>query len=102
MNQLPLRLAVIALSTLCLASACTRYHPRPSIAVAEEIAMDGCVYLETIAVNSDMGRVQLHPKFTYDAQEQVVQRALKLGATHIVWLHNYPPGSAARAFHCPN
>ena len=60
-----------------------------------------CVYLDTLSENADMGKVQLHPKYTYDAQERVIHRAVKLGATHIVWLYNYPQGSAAQAYQCP-
>lgn len=82
-------------------SACTRYRPGPAIAIAERKMVSDCVYLDTLYENSDMGRIQLYPKYTYDAQEYVLKRADKLGATHIVWLYNYPSGSAAQAYQCP-
>ena len=95
--QIPAALILVAV----LAAGCTHYRPRPSIAVAEQNMMTGCEFLQTLSESSDMGKVQLHPKYTYDAQERVVHRAVKLGATHIVWLYNYPQGSAARAYQCP-
>jgi hypothetical protein len=101
MKRLRLRHLFILMIPLLMAAACTRYQPRPSIAVAEEKMVAGCVYLDTLSENSDMGKTQLHPKYTYDAQERVIKRAVRLGATHIVWLHNYPSGAAAVAYQCP-
>ena len=91
----------IILILIPILAACTKYRPRPSIAITEEKMVAGCVYLDTLSENSDMGKIQLHPKHTYDAQEIVIMRAVRLGATHIVWLHNYPSGSAAEAYQCP-
>ena len=93
-------LVVLAIS-VSLTAACTQHRPKPSVAVSEESMMGGCVYLDTLTEISDMGRVQLHPKYTYDAQERIIRRAVKMGATHLVWLYNHPPGSAARAYQCP-
>ena len=100
MKRFYLKIAAIFVIAMALTAGCTRYQPRPSIAVAEANMVTACVFLETLAENSDMGKIQLHPKHTYDAQERVLYRAVKLGATHIVWLHNYPQGSAARAYQC--
>jgi hypothetical protein len=101
MNVVRMRQLFILTMVLLMVAACTKYRPRPSIAVAEEKMVSGCVYLDTLSENSDMGKIQLHPKHTYDAQERVIDRAVRLGATHIVWLHNYPSGAAAMAYQCP-
>ena len=36
----------------------------------------------------------------YDGELKVLQRANNMEATHIVWLYNYPIGSAASAYRC--
>ena len=101
MKYLRIRQLSILLILILMLTACTKYRPRPSVAVTEEKMISGCVYLDTLSENSDMGKIQLHPKHTYDAQELVIKRAVRLGATHIVWMHNYPSGSAAKAYQCP-
>ena len=59
-----------------------------------------CHYIETLAENSDPGR--LLPKYRFsDAEQTVLHRADRLGATHIVWVYNYPRmGSAAEVYQC--
>ena len=101
MKYLRIRPLAIILILIPILAACTKFRARPSIAITEEKMVGGCVYLDTLSENSDMGKIQLHPKHTYDAQELVIKRAVRLGATHIVWLHNYPSGSAAKAYQCP-
>jgi hypothetical protein len=101
MKRACLIILVVSLIPLAGLAGCTHSRPKPSIAVAEQNMVGACEFLEMVVEISDMGKVQLHPKHTYDAQERVIHRAVKLGATHIVWLHNYPQGSAARAYQCP-
>ena len=101
MNCIRIHIFALFLTALVATIGCTVSRPRPSIIVTEAKIVSACVYLDTLSEISDMGKVQLHPKHTYDAQERVIHRAVKLGATHIVWLHNTPQGSAARAYQCP-
>jgi hypothetical protein len=71
-----------------------------TVAVAEEMTVGHCIYVDTISENSDMGTVQMNPKFTYDARDKVLERAERMGATYIVWLADYPFGSSAIAYYC--
>jgi hypothetical protein len=73
-----------------------------TVAVAEEKAVGHCTYIDTISENSDMGAVQISPKFSYDARDKVLQRAEMVGATHVVWLADHPFGSSAMAYYCGN
>jgi hypothetical protein len=70
------------------------------VGVAEERAVCGCTYLDTLSEISDMGRFQVHPKFSFAASESVLRRAEALGATHVVWVGDYPFGAAAMAYRC--
>jgi len=71
-----------------------------TVAVAEERTVWQCTYLDTISANSDMGALQISPKFTYVARDKVLERSEMVGATHIVWLADYPFASSAMAFYC--
>jgi hypothetical protein len=71
-----------------------------TVAVAEEKMVGHCAYIDTISANSDMGAIQIAPKFTYDARDQVLERAEMVGATHIVWLADHSFGSSAMAYYC--
>jgi hypothetical protein len=73
-----------------------------TVAVAEEKTVSHCTYIDTISANSDMGALQIHPKLTYDARDNVLRRAEMLGATHVVLLADYPFGTSAMAYHCGN
>ena len=96
--------AILSGITLALAAAaiagCAANGPY-SVAVAEEIMVRHCTYIATLSENSDMGSFQIHPKFTYDGREMVLRKAEMLNATHVVFLADYPSGSAALAYHCP-
>lgn len=72
-----------------------------SVAVADERMLGHCTYISTISENSDMGAFQIHPKLTYDGRDMVLRRAEMLNATHVVFLADYPSGSAAMAYFCP-
>ena len=72
-----------------------------SVGVAEEHMVRHCTYIATVAENSDMGAVQIHPKYIYDGREMVLRRAEMLNATHVVFLADYPSSSAAMVYYCP-
>jgi hypothetical protein len=90
---------VLALAAAAMAG-CAANAPY-SVAVAEEIMVRHCTYIATLSENSDMGSFQIHPKFTYDGRDMVLRKAEMLNATHVVFLADYPSGSAALAYHCP-
>jgi hypothetical protein len=81
------------------AGGCVSKSPYTVVAAEEKMVMQ-CTYIDTIAENSDMGAIQIHPKLTYDASDKVLRRAEMLKATHVVWLGDYPFGAAAMAYNC--
>jgi hypothetical protein len=92
------KILLIVLSALIGGSCIQRYGS--GIEILEEKMVSNCRYLDTLAENSDPGRLQLNPKWFYDGQERVLQRAERLGATHIVWLYDNQWGAAALAYRC--
>ena len=78
--------------------ACAK-QPVTGIVVTEARMVRDCQYLETIAENSDPGKLFIWRQ-DYDGQCKVLARASRLGATHLVWLYDYAAGSAALVYHC--
>ncbi len=80
--------------------ACTPNQRFSHLISAEEKMVQDCQYLDTLAGNSDPGRFL--PKYREnDVEQQLMWRADRLGATHMVWLYNYKTvGSAALAYRC--
>jgi hypothetical protein len=74
----------------------------PNLVVAETGMVRECQYLDTISETSDPGKfvTDYHLAEYYDGELKVLQRANNMEATHIVWLYNYPIGSAASAYRC--
>jgi len=63
-----------------------------------------CSYLDTISEVSDPGKMIFPSKLSnpYDGELKVLERASNMGASHIVWMYNYPFGSSASAYRCAN
>ena len=82
-------------------SACTK-NRFPNIVSAEEGMVRNCSYLDTISEVSDPGKMLFPAKYSspYDGELKVLERVSNMGASHIVWMYNYPIGSSASAFHC--
>ena len=61
-----------------------------------------CSYLDTISEVSDPGKMVFPTKYSipYDGELKVLERATNMGASHIVWMYNYPIGSSASAYRC--
>ena len=79
--------------------ACASQNRFPDLIRTDEKLVWDCDYLDTISELSDPGR--LLPRYLEnDAELKVLQRADRLGATHIVWLYNYRIGSAASVYCC--
>ena len=89
------------LSLLVFLYACT--HNRfPNIVTAEEGMVRDCSYLDTISEFTDPGKMVIPAKYSYpyDGELKVLERANNMGASHIVWMYNYPFGSSASAYRC--
>ena len=86
---------------LIFLSACTK-NRFPNIVSAEEGMVRKCSYLDTISEVSDPGKMVLPAKYSnpYDGELKVLERATNMGASHIVWMYNYPIGSSASAYRC--
>ena len=71
----------------------------PAVKVAEEPMVRGCKHIATLSQITDTGRI-LHNLRPAGHQEEILKRAENLGATHVVWLHDYRLGSAADVYRC--
>ncbi len=82
---------------LLFIAACTKTIP--AVKVAEESMVQECMHIATLSGVTDPGR----PLANYrpsEHQDEILERAANLGATHIVWLYDYRLGSAADAYRC--
>ena len=81
--------------------ACTQ-NRFSNLVIAEEGMVDTCDYLDTISETSDPGKPVTNYKYYkfYDGELKVLERADNMGATHLVWLYNYPIGSSGSAYRC--
>jgi hypothetical protein len=86
---------------LVFLSGCTE-NRFPNIITADEGMVRKCSYLDTISEVTDPGQKVFPAKFSnpYTGELKVLERASNMGASHIVWLYNYPIGSSASAYHC--
>jgi hypothetical protein len=89
------------LSVLFSLWSCTQ-NRFPNLVIAEESMVQDCRYLDTISENSDPGKLVFPYKYGefYDGELKVLERADWLGATHVIWLYNYPIGSSAAIYLC--
>jgi predicted CoA-binding protein len=71
----------------------------PAVKVAEESMVQDCERIATLSEITDTGRV-LDNYRPPEHQDEILQRAANLGATHIVWIYDYRIGSAAVAYRC--
>ncbi len=71
----------------------------PAVKVAEEPMVRNCEFVGTISEITDPGRILDNYRPT-EHQDEILQRAANLGATHIVWEYNYRIGSSANAYRC--
>ena len=88
---------------LVFLAACTK-NRFPNLVSAEEGMVRNCSYLDTISEVSDPGKMIFPLKYStpYDGELKVLERANNMGASHIVWMYNYPFGSSASAYRCAN
>jgi len=91
----------IILLLLAFLSACAK-NRIPDTIVAEEGMVWNCRYLDTVSEISDPGKVIFPLKFSspYGAERKVLERSRNMGASHIVWMYNYPVGSSAAVYRC--
>ncbi len=86
---------------LVFLSACTN-NRFSNIVSAEEGMVSKCSYLDTITEVSDPGKMVFPSKYSnpYAGELKVLERASNMGASHIVWMYNYPIGSSASVYRC--
>lgn len=91
----------IVFSLIVLLSACAK-NRLPHPIGAEEIILHNCRYLDTISEITDPGKLVFPAKCSnpYGGEANVLDRASNMGASHIVWIYNYPIGSSASAYRC--
>ena len=71
----------------------------PAVKIAEEPMVTDCEFVANISETTDPGRILDNYRPT-EHQDEVLQRAANLGATHIVWVYNFRIGSSADAYRC--
>jgi hypothetical protein len=71
----------------------------PAVKVAEESMVQDCERIATLSVTTDPGRILDNYRPT-EHQDEILQRADNLGATHVVWIYDYRIGSAGVAYRC--
>jgi len=76
-------------------AACTKTIP--AVKIAEEPMVRDCAYLATLSEMTDPGR-RLYNYRPPEHQDEILERAANLGATHIVWVYDFQIGSAAEAY----
>ena len=88
---------LMGISCILLMAACAKTIP--AVKVAEEPMVQDCAYVATLSETSDPGR-RLDNLRPPQHQDEVLERAANLGATHIVWEYDFRVGSAAVAYRC--
>lgn len=74
--------------------------PLPEVAETEHQNVTSCRRLGTVTEMIDPGKVLLFLE-TRRTKKRTMQRAIDLGATHIVWEYQTNQSMAATAYHCP-
>ena len=87
---------ILLVSTMFL-TACIQ--TLPAVKIAEEPMVTDCEFVANISETTDPGRILDNYRPT-EHQDEVLQRAANLGATHIVWVYNFRIGSSADAYRC--
>jgi len=88
---------LIWIISIIILAACTKTIP--AVKIAEEPMVRDCAYLATLSEITDPGR-RLDNYRPPEHQDEVLERAANLGATHIVWVYDFRIGSAAVAYRC--
>jgi hypothetical protein len=92
---------LLALAGLWVAG-CSQWFPDPypDLMETERRLIAACEQVGMIAETADADNV-----FAFDAKDNMIlrvrERAVALGATHIVWLHRTATSAAAEAYRCP-
>lgn len=92
---------LVITAVFILLSGCAYFQaPRLQLVETQAQLVVDCKLLGTIAETANADRI-----LTYFAHRAMVQkireRAVALGATHIVWLHNTDDAATAQAYRCP-
>ena len=88
---------LICIISIIFLAACAKTIP--AVKIAEEPMVQDCAYLATLSEMTDPGR-RLDNYRPPEHQDEILERAANLGATHIVWVYDFRIGSAAVAYRC--
>jgi len=88
---------LIWIISIVFIAACTK--TLPAVKIAEEPMVQDCAFVATLSETTDPGRM-LDNYRRPEHQDEVLERAANLGATHVVWVYDYRIGSAAVAYRC--
>ena len=88
---------LIGISCILFIAACAKTIP--AVKIAEKPMVHDCDYVATLSETSDPGR-RLDNLRPPEHQDEVLERAANLGATHVVWEYDFRIGSAAVAYRC--
>ena len=90
---------ILAAFPLLVACSQNRFS---NLVIAEEGMVNTCHYLDTISETSDPGKAITNYKYYKysDGELKVLERADRMGATHLVWLYNHAAGSSGSAYRC--
>ena len=88
---------LIWMISIAFIAACSKTIP--AVKIAEEPMVQDCAYVATLSETTDPGR-RLDNYRPPEHQDEVLERAANLGATHIVWVYDFRIGSAALAYRC--
>ncbi|MCU0539415.1 MAG: hypothetical protein MUF46_05950 [Desulfobacterales bacterium] len=84
---------------VAMAAACSWHEPY-TVAVSVEPMMARCRNLGSVMALTDMGSLQINPKFRYGAQDAVLRTAEMMAATHVVWVSDHHFAAVLDAYHC--
>ncbi|MGB5986118.1 MAG: hypothetical protein WBG37_12510 [Desulfobacterales bacterium] len=88
--------------TIALLSGCSLVvsDHAPLLVESESARLTHCDYLTTVSkVIQQESLLGIQSRF--EARQAVMTRAVRLGATHLVWLHSSKDGAMALIYRCP-
>ena len=97
-----MRIVMIAVGLALALSACSHWFVEdyPDVIETEKQLVEGCTMLGVVTETADAG-----DPFAAAAKTNMIlkvrDRAGRLGATHIVWLHQTSTMATAEAYRCP-
>jgi hypothetical protein len=96
--------ALVALMAMAIwLTSCSHIYkdPTPELVVAEADQVAHCQKLGVINGTADAGNLSAYDA-AYRMQANIKTRAIRMGATHIVWVNKNKLSATALAYQCPS